>query len=315
MQDYILSGAGIVVSIIIYVLTYKQTIGAKKERTINANEEIVKILIRRMVNEDFEITLRDMYWLMEGKSRDFKIKVADLYSQEQILNSVFTKILETDFLSVNQRKKVIEQITSLILNLKELEINEDEKIKAEKERGFSVYLLPISTALLGPLLALLINSSLNIGLNLDRTIISLTFLVSTLITLIISFILRFKESSKDILPINHMTRVIDEGIAFEKEVVRQLNRKFNITPSENSFYDYKIADKDILIDVKVWSGTVHTMAVNKAVDRLQKAIDNKEGTKGIIIVKNGNKIFSKFNTAMSNIKILNLDETFKELNK
>ncbi|MEK3796960.1 hypothetical protein MHI18_01690 [Peribacillus sp. FSL H8-0477] len=315
MQDYILSGAGIVVSIIIYVLTYKQTIGAKKERTINANEEIVKILIRRMVNEDFEITLRDIYWLMEGKSRDFKIKVADLYSQEQILNSVFTKILETDFLSVTQRKKVIEQITTLILNLKELEINEDEKIKAEKERGFSKYLLPISTALLGPLVALLINSSLNIGLNLDRTIISLTFLVSTLITLIISFILRFKESSKDILPINHMTRVIDEGIAFEKEVVRQLNRKFNIIPSENRFYDYKITDKDILIDVKVWRETVHTMAVNRAVDRLQKAIDDKEGTKGIIIVKNENEIFSKFNTPMSNIKILNLEDAFKELNK
>lgn len=312
LKDYLISGVGILVSIIIYLLTYKQTIGAKKERTIAANEEVVKILIRRIVNEDFELNLQYIYWLMEGKARDFKIKVRDLYTQEEILNSVFTKILESDFLSVEQRKLVINQISVLILSLKENEPNQEKQVM-EKESLFSKLILPITTALLGPLLAFLTDSILDVGLNLDRISISLTFLISTLITFIISFILRFKDTSKEVLPLNHMTKVIEEGVSFEKEVVRRLNEKFNIIPSENKFFDYKIPEKEALIEVKVWKETVHPQAIRRMIEKLQKAIEDKEGTVAIIIVKYDNELFDKFITPT--IKILNLENTIEELSK
>ena len=48
MSDYFLGVLGIVISVGLFFLGYRQTVGAKKERIINANGEVEKILVRRV---------------------------------------------------------------------------------------------------------------------------------------------------------------------------------------------------------------------------------------------------------------------------
>lgn len=60
MEEYILSISGIIVSIILYLLGYRQTIGAKKERIRTVNKEVEKVLIRRIVNESYQLSLADI---------------------------------------------------------------------------------------------------------------------------------------------------------------------------------------------------------------------------------------------------------------
>ncbi|WP_394557440.1 hypothetical protein [Priestia aryabhattai] len=105
MDGYIQTAIGVIVSIIIYLLSYRQTIGAKQERIQSSNKEIEKILIRRIVNDNYNLSLADIRRLLEGKARDFKVKVNDLYKEEQMLNSLYTRVIETDFITKEQREK------------------------------------------------------------------------------------------------------------------------------------------------------------------------------------------------------------------
>lgn len=53
-----------------------------KERIKTANKEVEKILIKRIVNENFYLSLIDIKRLLEGKARDFKVKTEELYYEE-----------------------------------------------------------------------------------------------------------------------------------------------------------------------------------------------------------------------------------------
>ena len=53
MEGYLQTGVGILVSLILFVIGYRQTIGAKKERSKNANISIIRTIMRRMVLEDY----------------------------------------------------------------------------------------------------------------------------------------------------------------------------------------------------------------------------------------------------------------------
>ena len=98
MGEYILGIAGIAVSVGLFFLGYRQTIGARKERTRSANEEIEKILVRRIVLEEYAPRVEDIARLIDGKARDFHVRPMDLLSEGQLLNNIFTRVVETDFI-------------------------------------------------------------------------------------------------------------------------------------------------------------------------------------------------------------------------
>ncbi|WP_076915310.1 MULTISPECIES: hypothetical protein [unclassified Pseudoalteromonas] len=63
MEGYLQTGVGILVSLILFVIGYRQTIGAKKERSKNANISIIRTIMRRMVLEDSNFAFRlYLFW-------------------------------------------------------------------------------------------------------------------------------------------------------------------------------------------------------------------------------------------------------------
>jgi len=69
-SDSLLGILGIAVSVVLFLIGYRQTVGAKKERVAAADSEIEKILVRRIVLEGYVLKTADIERLAEGKARD-----------------------------------------------------------------------------------------------------------------------------------------------------------------------------------------------------------------------------------------------------
>ncbi len=65
---------GIVVSVGLFLIGYRQTVGARKERVTNANQEVEKILVRRIVLEGgawaLAVLTGGLAWLLIEYGRD-----------------------------------------------------------------------------------------------------------------------------------------------------------------------------------------------------------------------------------------------------
>src|SRR5688572_11800281 len=110
MLDTLLASVGILVSLVRFFIGYRQTVGARKERIFACNAEIEKILLRRIVLESYSAARLDVERLIVGKARDFRIRPDDLLSPAQTLNSVYTRIIESDLLPAEQRRQILERI-------------------------------------------------------------------------------------------------------------------------------------------------------------------------------------------------------------
>lgn len=101
MDGYLQTGLGILVSLILFVVGYRQTIGARKERAKNANSSVHRAIMRRMVLEDYAPVYNDVTRLIEGKAREFQVSLNLLFSEEQILNSLYTEVFDSDLKKPN----------------------------------------------------------------------------------------------------------------------------------------------------------------------------------------------------------------------
>src|SRR5262245_10846194 len=105
---------GIAVSVILFVIGYRQTIGAKNERIASANKEIERILIRRIVLESYLPTREDVSRLLAGKARDFRVGEDDLSSVSELYTAIFTRIFESDLIPSAQRDEILMRISPAI---------------------------------------------------------------------------------------------------------------------------------------------------------------------------------------------------------
>jgi len=126
MIDYWLPLLGIFVSIILSMWGYRQIVGARRERIRAANSELEKVLIRRIVLESYQPIVDDLSRLIGGKAREHRIKRGDLLSETQLLETVFTKITESDFMTQDRRNEVLERLSSVF--------NKVEKVTEEETR-------------------------------------------------------------------------------------------------------------------------------------------------------------------------------------
>jgi hypothetical protein len=106
---------GILISVGLFLIGYRQTIGAKKERVNSANGEVEKILVRRIVLEGYAPHVADVARLLAGKARDFRVRASDLLSEEQLLTNIFTRILETDLLPQDKRDEILKRLNPIII--------------------------------------------------------------------------------------------------------------------------------------------------------------------------------------------------------
>jgi hypothetical protein len=139
LDDYVLGIVGIALSVLFIVVGYRQTIGAKKERANSANADVEKILVRRIFLESYTPRLGDVSRLLEGKARDFRVRTEDLHTLSQVLNSIFTRVIETDFISREQRTEILERLTPIVEEAERAPIEEREILELTSYRRRFLY--------------------------------------------------------------------------------------------------------------------------------------------------------------------------------
>lgn len=319
MEEYIQTIMGIIVSIILFWIGYRQTIGAKKERIKAANDKLIDTILRRVVLEDYHPKIDDINRIIEGKSRDFKVREKDLLSSVQILNTIYTRIFENDLIPQELRDKNIEKLGGLFSEEKKIDKTQDIDLILNKSKSrdkdikyFNLFaiLLGLTSSIIGVLVA----SSKSIfeqQLSFDNNSLLFSIFGSLIAVTTVYVFIRFKDrqessDSKNISP-------IIEFVNFEKEVMellKKLNASIQLPPdNKDAGFDLGILkdNKKIAIEIKAWRMRPPISIINHTIQRLQNAMNKSGYSKGIIITKEKINIPDKLVTN-ENIKIITLNE-------
>lgn len=319
MENYLLSFLGIIVSITLFFIGYRQTIGAKKERISAAISEVEKILVRRIVLESYTPKLIDISRLIEGKARDFRVKVGDLLSESQIMNCVYTRILETDLIAQNQREEILSRIIPILEEAEGAPIQEQKVVELPSElRKRAIYQIavPLIMALTASLIGGFVTALPKIG-TVDMNIESLfSVLIATaavslaLISVLYTF-KRLKESQQEVT-ISSSSKVIEQAISFEREVAKAIEKKgLKIRPAgpRDRGYDFAVEQngKKIFIEVKAWTRPMPISLLSRIVDVLEKTVQIENAEEGILITKSPID-FKALDLENKRIRIMTLQE-------
>ena len=113
----------VILAIILLYLAYRQTIGAKLIRVRLANEDLETILMKRVVLEGYQPTAEGLARIISGKAREFNLKRGDLMTESQLLDVIFTKVIESDLITQELRSDLIKRLSPM------LKIVEAEQVK------------------------------------------------------------------------------------------------------------------------------------------------------------------------------------------
>src|SRR6185437_1217894 len=157
MLDTALGVLGIVVSLLLFVIGYRQTVGARQERVTACNQHKENVLVRRIVLEAHVPQILDIARLIEGKARDFRVNVTDVLSVAQTLNVIYTRVMESDVIPGEQRQKVFDLIRPA---LDECESPDEDMLGVQDRRhhigtGAALTAMAVVASLMGALVATL----------------------------------------------------------------------------------------------------------------------------------------------------------------
>jgi predicted AAA+ superfamily ATPase len=289
MWDSVLGVAGISISILIFLIGYRQTVGAKKERIRSANADVEKILVRRVVLEGYTPSRSDVARLLQGKGRDFRVSDDELLSEAQVLNTVYTRIVESDLIPTDQREEILKRL------MPALSESESRPVDEASGRGTSARALRTSTLLLSALAgaASLIGGIVSILPDIasastkfrDAVVPAVATIVTSLAVLSAIIALYRLRASQE--AVDTKAGEVDRYVAFEMEVARLLRRlganPIRGRPDEGVDFIIELHDKRILVEVKSWSQPMPTKLVAELAERLVNALKRTQASEAIVV--------------------------------
>lgn len=297
MSGLFLTLAGIAVSVGLFFLGYRQTVGARHERVISANTDVERILVRRVVLESYSPTLQDVRRLIRGKANDFRVRVIDLETEEEILNRVFTRIVESDLIAPEQRDQLLGRVLPSLQEAEGAPI--DEATVEQLPSGFAASIYRRSSVAAMALIASMIGATGTglIGLqDLDTKGFAgfinqygLAFAATLLGSLgIISagfYVYRLRDSTDTV---HNQLTALDRAIRFEREVAEVI-AGLGIEAVTGSGRDKRVdfvldrGEKKLLIEVKAWNRPMPRHALKRAIEHLANAVSKHEAAEGILV--------------------------------
>lgn len=264
MDAYLSTGLGILVSIILFLFAYHQTIGAKRERAKNANQDIHRSFMQRMIFEEYTPKIKDLTKIVEGKAREFQVSINDLLSEEQILNALFTEVFDSDLISPSQRVEIKNRLNECLdrINQESEEpcIIDFRQLSLEKkQKSENIYILVGTASLLGATSSLAYTFIETKTLNTEWLLSGVVVLVASVAALsAISVIRKNKEVVEQ--PARRVAQMVSSE--FENEVTKILEKqknKYSISPWLGGMRPDFVLDmkgKKVVIEEKAWNNVI-----------------------------------------------------------
>ena len=324
METYIQTGLGIIVSVLLFLIGYRQTVGARKERVKSANDKLIETILRRIILEKYTPKRDEVKRLIEGKARDHKVRVKDLLSVDQILNTLYTRIFENDLISQNERDENLERFSALFEPDKK-EIKQEVELTFEKARDKNRKYFNLLIILLGTMSSVIGVSvvsfdkltSINFDSGLNLSILG-TMLANMAAVFTVYTFLRFKDNQESSEDSAGPKNPIKDHIKFEKEIQNQL-KKLNIDivipSSRDQGFDFiaNINGEKTAIEVKYWRSRPPFAYIRQVVARLNSSMEKSNIKQGIILTRDTFDLGQRLRVS-ENIRIMTIAD-LKELIK
>lgn len=293
MGDYILGIAGIGLSIALFLIGYRKTIGAKKERIRSANAEIEKILVRRIILEEYTPEVEHIARLIDGKARDFRVRTGDILSESQFLNNIFTRVVETDFIQREQREAVLSRLAPVVATAEKQPMIEEALVELPSSRRLvasrttAALMMGIMASIVGSLMIALPKiGGLETRLpELLPMIIGTAAASLAIIVFIISFY-RIREQQQEE---TSKLSTVSSYVEFERDVVTVLTKagvRIQAAGARDRGYDLVIdrGGRKVLVEIKAWKRPMTSRIVRMAIDQLREAFARHEDASEAILV-------------------------------
>jgi len=297
MENYLLGILGILVSIATFLLGYRQTVGAKKERIRTANKEIENLLVRRIVLEQLVPTRESINRLMNGKSRDFRVKVSDLYSEAQTLNVIYTRIIETDLIAKDHRNEILESLEPVIAATEKEPYSEDQALELAtqtKRKGLfdkTPFAMGAAASLIGALVAITTEFTSKGYVVGSIEPIFIAVLMSSIVAITaISLILKFKEKQEEVTSESSLS-IMDKYIQLETDILKSISKIKGLEVKGAGIdkgYDFTVDGngRKAVIEVKAWRSRPPISILKKTIDRVAEASKLAGANEAYIVTKN-----------------------------
>lgn len=322
--NLIIGIVGISLTILTFYVTYKQTIGATKERKTAAHRDLVSSVSRLIANDQLDVNPDIIQALIRSKAREYNINLDNMPNPIAIFEDSMTKFIENEFMSQVTKRELINRV----LTIQQSYLDTAKIAEESKEEGMPFEIL-ISTiaALITGILTISLSKSLStttvITTNIILFIIIIIVVVSGL-TIILYFKIiedRKKKSSEDIL----YSGKEFENLVFST-IVKYINergsvkRNYSIISEKGRKWEIdlliELGDKKIPVEIKyrkddVSIDTVYQLISYKEILGAQKAviITNTEITSDAknLAAKNNIIAIEKVRNEADIINILNMD--------
>jgi len=261
MDEIINIGIGIVVSVILFIGSYHKTVGAKKERINSTYYELVKIIIRNLVNNDHLPSIPEINRLLQTKCIENRVNITDLPDEVTFIYAVYTRIAEDEILSSERKNELIHQINNHIKRIEKKAPSitiEEEKEPGDTEEKYRM-LLALSSILIATSAVFLMGFISNQVITVSSLIPILVAVVAmTIVLALITTLIKLKEEQEE--PIASRKSIIKEYKGFEGRIFKiikglgEAKRKFVLEKDAKVIrfdISFKRGNKTFLIEVKM----------------------------------------------------------------
>lgn len=298
MTSYLLGVLGIVVSVALYYKGRRWTIGAARERASAANAHLERVLVRRLVLERHLLAENEIAMLVEGVARDYRVAVAEVHSTTQLLNTLYTRVMENDLILPEQREEALGLITPALAQSEATPIREEELEELEsstrrlKSTRRLIGVMAVLISVLAAWVAVLPEiTTLDSIVDLWTLLPMITGIAGGSLALIgtLHSLSRLRESQE--APDNKREE-LSKYFAFEHRVRKALLSLGEVsTPSNHSDpFDFLLerAGKKFVIETKMWSRP-NPASVALVARRLKRAANRVGGAEAVIVVRAGGR--------------------------
>lgn len=121
MGDVLRIAIGPTLSVLFFLVGYRRTVGARKERAHAAQVEIERLLVRRVIVDGYTPTWNDLSRLIERKADQHRVKASDLPAEPALMRAVYTEVLENEFVQHADRQQILQRIDVVIAQRQQAE--------------------------------------------------------------------------------------------------------------------------------------------------------------------------------------------------
>lgn len=221
------------------------------------------------------------------------MSINDLRSEDQVLNSLFTEVFDSDLISPSQRVEIEKRLNGCLDKAEKESLKpsfaEYQQIKLEqKSTKDSISVMVLSASVLGAMASVLFKF-------LETKTIQVEWIFSALGVLVLSVavltVLSVYRKTKDAETVSSRRTEFLHGSEFETEIVKTLAKSghaFIIEPRLGNLrpdFLVEIKGKKVAIEAKAWDGPVPLHFVRRTQDYLQQLLASEKIDKAILVTR------------------------------